>query len=268
MPNTVTPSMPPNTAVPSVRRISAPAPSDKHQRHHAQNEGERCHHDRPQPQPAGGQRGVVPAHARLPPSAGKLDDQNRVLARQADQHHEADLRENIDIQMCDTAPRRSSTASTSARPKSPPAAATSFRTARPAPKTPAPRPARTPASPCCRSAIAAAPARSIRERIDQFRFLFDHVLHQVDRLAGTDRRIGAAVDRRRRIHVVAIDQHRAGDVANLGKRAERHHFAPVRLRTLSCFKSSICSRKSCSACTFTCQVRPNRLKSLTYSEPK
>ena len=38
---------------------------------------------------------------------GELDDQDRVLARQADQHHEADLREDVDVLLGDRARRRS-----------------------------------------------------------------------------------------------------------------------------------------------------------------
>ena len=44
--------MPLKTAMPSATRISAPAPLAQHQRHHAEDEGERRHQDRPQPQPA------------------------------------------------------------------------------------------------------------------------------------------------------------------------------------------------------------------------
>ena len=42
---------------------------------------------------------------------------------------------------------------------------------------------------------------------------------------------------------------------------------PRVLRTRSCGRSSGWSRNGASACTRTCQVRPNRLKSLTYCEP-
>ena len=55
----------------------------QHQRHHAQNEGERRHHDRPQSQAASFQRRFVSGFAGLAPGPGELDNQNRVLARQA-----------------------------------------------------------------------------------------------------------------------------------------------------------------------------------------
>ena len=44
--------------------------------------------------------------------------------------------------------------------------------------------------------------------------------------------------------------------------------APVRLRTCSRRTSAGRLRNLASACTSTCQVRPNRLKSLTYNEPR
>ena len=43
---------------------------------------------------------------------------------------------------------------------------------------------------------------------------------------------------------------------------------PLEFRTRSRRMSSFWSRYLASACTMTCQVRPNRLKSLTYSEPR
>ena len=58
-PKNVTPSMPQNTAVPSDWRISAPAPVANDQRHHAEDEGERGHQNRPQPRPRGLDGGVV-----------------------------------------------------------------------------------------------------------------------------------------------------------------------------------------------------------------
>ena len=88
--------MPQNTAVPSAMRISAPAPVAMYERHHAQDEGERGHQDRPQaqagrPRPPPGTRSM-PCSSQL---AGELDDQDGVLGRQADQHDEADLREDV-----------------------------------------------------------------------------------------------------------------------------------------------------------------------------
>ena len=62
MPNTVTPSMPLKTAMPSVRRISAPAPVREQERHDAQDEGHRGHDDRPQPQPARLERRLPDRH--------------------------------------------------------------------------------------------------------------------------------------------------------------------------------------------------------------
>ena len=97
MPNSVTPSMPLNTAVPSVRRISAPAPCDRingttprmnasdvmmigrNRSRHAASVASRAR------------------HALLALVLGKLHDQDGVLAGQADQHDEADLGQNVDV---------------------------------------------------------------------------------------------------------------------------------------------------------------------------
>ena len=92
----MTPSMPAKTAVPSACRISAPGPRGDHQRHHAEDEGEGGHQDRPQPQSAGldhgGDRSPRPSLFRL---ARELDDQDGVLGGEADQHDEPDLGEDI-----------------------------------------------------------------------------------------------------------------------------------------------------------------------------
>ena len=67
------------------------------QRHDAQDEGERSHHDRPQAELAGVQGRLAAARPRLAAVLGELHDQNRVLAGQSDQHHEADLGEDVDV---------------------------------------------------------------------------------------------------------------------------------------------------------------------------
>ena len=89
--------MPAKTAVPSVRRISAPAPceitSGNTPRMKA-NEVMMIGRNRTR---GGFHGGVEQRRPFLLPVAGKFDDQNRVLARQSDQHDEADLHENIDV---------------------------------------------------------------------------------------------------------------------------------------------------------------------------
>ncbi len=67
----------------------------EHQRHGAGDERDRGHHDRAQAQAAGFQRGFDDALALHFQLAGELDDQDRVLARQAHQHHQADLHEHV-----------------------------------------------------------------------------------------------------------------------------------------------------------------------------
>ena len=89
--------MPEKTAVPSEPRISAPAPwastSGTTPRMNAKlviriGRSRRWH------------ASTVASNSGLPAVAlllGELDDQDGVLARQADQHHEADLREDVDV---------------------------------------------------------------------------------------------------------------------------------------------------------------------------
>ena len=83
--------MPPATAVPTECRASRPAPLANDERHDAEDEGERRHQNRPQPDARGFDRRVGDRHAARAQLLGELDDQNAVLRRQADQHHQADL---------------------------------------------------------------------------------------------------------------------------------------------------------------------------------
>ena len=95
-PKTVTPIMPKKTATPSAWRISAPAPLAKASGRDAEDEGEGGHQDRPQPGAAGLRGGLVPLEAVLQLAlAGELDDQDGVLGRQADQHDQADLGQDV-----------------------------------------------------------------------------------------------------------------------------------------------------------------------------
>ena len=74
-------------------------PRGDHQGDHAQDEGEGGHEDRPQPQPRGLHRGLVAGPARRVQVPGKLDDEDRILAGQPDQDHQADLHEDVDHPM-------------------------------------------------------------------------------------------------------------------------------------------------------------------------
>ena len=77
----------------------------------------------------------------------------------------------------------------------------------------------------------------------------------------------AALDGGRRVHVVAGEDQRPVDLADVGQRADGHHGArAVPHLELPCRSTWL--RNLASAWTITCQVRPKRLKSLTYSEPK
>ena len=79
---------------------------------------------------------------------------------------------------------------------------------------------------------------------------------------------GGAVDRRGRIHVVAVDHERPARVFDARRRCPGGPSRPGALRTCRRRTSSRSMRKGVSAWTFTCQVRPNWLKSLTYSPPR
>ena len=65
------------------------------QRHDAEDEGERRHQDRPQPQPRRLDRRRPAVAAPVLELLGKLDDQDRVLGGEADEHDEAHLREDV-----------------------------------------------------------------------------------------------------------------------------------------------------------------------------
>ena len=84
--------MPLNTLMPSERRALAPGAGGEHQRKHAEDEGERGHQDRPEPNAGGLGRGIGDGHAlEHPVFAGDLDDQDAVFRGQRDQQHQADL---------------------------------------------------------------------------------------------------------------------------------------------------------------------------------
>ena len=108
--------MPPNTAVPSERRISAPAPSaitSGTTPKMKANEVIRIGRSRSRHASSVASRRGTPASWLL---LGELDDQDRVLAGQADQHHEADLREDAHVHAGQIRRRRASRAGTSAPP--------------------------------------------------------------------------------------------------------------------------------------------------------
>src|SRR6185312_13027737 len=77
----------------------------EHQWYHAEDERERGHHDGPEPELARNERRVLGGDPFLAPGLGELDDQDRVLARQADQDDEADSREDVDVHPGDLYPR-------------------------------------------------------------------------------------------------------------------------------------------------------------------
>ena len=66
------------------------------QRSDAEDEGQRCHQNRPQPRARGADGGLRRGSAVVLGLPGELHDQNRVLGRQSDQNHETDLRQHVD----------------------------------------------------------------------------------------------------------------------------------------------------------------------------
>src|SRR6267378_723278 len=62
-----------------------------------ENEGERGHQDWPQPQPRGFHSRGPAVTAPVLELLGELDDQDRILRRETDQHNEADLGEDVVI---------------------------------------------------------------------------------------------------------------------------------------------------------------------------
>ena len=86
--------MPPATGADRVARAGAGAGGNR-QRQHAEDERQRRHEDRPQADAAGLERRIHDRLALLAQLLGELDDQDRVLGGEADQHHQADLAEDV-----------------------------------------------------------------------------------------------------------------------------------------------------------------------------
>ncbi len=83
--------MPPITPVPIACRAFAPAPVEMASGSHAEDERERRHQDRPQAEPRRVDDGVAERAALLLLGDRELDDQDRVLGRQANDGDQADL---------------------------------------------------------------------------------------------------------------------------------------------------------------------------------
>ncbi len=93
--------MPPKTGVPTARRLKAPGPLRDDQRQQAEDEGEAGHHHRAEAQARALDRGVADRLALAALLDGELDDQDAVLGGQRDEHHEADLRIDIEGEPCE-----------------------------------------------------------------------------------------------------------------------------------------------------------------------
>ena len=97
MPNSVTPSMPENTAMPSVRRISAPAPTASASGNTPRMNAMEVMMIGRKTQPAGFDGGIVRLRTAGGFLLGELDNQNGIFAGQSYQHDEADLHKDVDI---------------------------------------------------------------------------------------------------------------------------------------------------------------------------
>ena len=84
MPSSVPTTMPPSTPVPIARLRAGTRASGDRQRQHAEAERQRSHQDRSQAIAHGLHGGVDQLHAAFEVGLGELDDQDRVLAGQAD----------------------------------------------------------------------------------------------------------------------------------------------------------------------------------------
>ena len=253
MPNSVTPSMPLNTAVPSERRISAP-PRGDHQRNNAEDEGEGGHQDRPQPQAGGLLRGLEPRLGPVRAAAWRI---RRSKSRSCTPDRPA--RPGRSARKCSrSCPWRSNTAlpapntaGTAAPRELRPAAATSFRTARPAPGI-------RRRSPAQRRIIAVFPSRicmnisSVHSLLMESGSVSSASLSTVAIASpGTDSRLEVAADRGGRVEVVAIDENRAVDFAHSWPRAPSWTICPWLFRTCKRLMSS----------TGDCENRPRPARS-------
>ena len=90
------------------------------QRHHAEDERERGHEDRPQAQARAGERRVEQRRPALVLGLRELDDEDGVLGGEADDHHEADLREHVGSRAGGATARRTRRTRRSGVPRSTP----------------------------------------------------------------------------------------------------------------------------------------------------
>jgi hypothetical protein len=88
-------SIPPMTTVPRIWRETPPEPLANHKRNAAEDEGEGGHQDGAEAEVGPGHRRFEDALAFFVLVLGEFDDQDGVLGRKTDQHHQADLRVNV-----------------------------------------------------------------------------------------------------------------------------------------------------------------------------
>ena len=105
MPKSDAASMPPNTGVPTARRLRRRRPLAITSGTRPEDEGEARHHHRAEAQPRALDRGLDDRLALLALLDRELDDQDRVLGGERDQHDEADLGVDVEVEPATTAPR-------------------------------------------------------------------------------------------------------------------------------------------------------------------
>jgi len=66
-------------------------PAGEGERHDSENEGERCHQNRTEPNPRRFHGGINYRHPARPQLLGKFHDENAVLRREPNQHDQANL---------------------------------------------------------------------------------------------------------------------------------------------------------------------------------
>ena len=204
----------------------APAPDAEHQRHDAQDEGERRHQDRPEAAAGGLDRRFLDRMPAVPAQgARELDDQDRVLGRERDQQDQADL----GVEVVGHAQRQQRRGRAQQRQRhrhdDGQRARSSSRTGPPAPDTPAAGSAHRRDRSDCRSPSPGRTWPSIRSRPSGGSVSLAICSSRSQALTGAEAAGGVGDDGCRRIEIVERDQRGTADVGDIGQRAERHHAA-------------------------------------------
>ena len=242
------------------------------QRHDAEDEREGRHQDRPEPQPGRFERGRHRILALLAQHLRELDDQDRVLRRQADQHDQADLREDVVDVALRVLPRRPTGRSTRRRrrtgvpsstlngsPQLSYCAASTRNTQQDGEREHDQR--------VRRALLLVRHVGPVEAHVRRQRLLRDLLERRRAPARSCSPRAGTPVSSAERYEVEAVGELGPARRPRRHQGVERHHLAvrcPRTKNSPNCFGSR---RYSGSACTYTLYTRPNRLKSFTYVLP-